>query len=421
MDSDEYLMPALGTKLSCILFPLPSNEAFFPGEALPLPVEDERIAWPLRQALAHGNAYLLAIPRREVRPGDSLDMPFEETGTLMTFQLLELPMGESRVMLEGVCRARLLKLADAQNSLEGEVEIVPDTLTNKGHAEEFSLKTGDVRVVPVLPLRNVFIAPQCGAHLFAGRERSIAAIQKAVADALPLLVPLQKDESVDTPEPKDIPEIAALARIPQSLRLPDNTLRFLVRGEEWAKIRRYTDRTEFLEAEVVILDRMIGDALAEADTGEMPAARVYIQSYRKGVPFPFPREIAEKAFAQGFVIAGESPWHLTHFGEDCGYIYTEFARDTVFREPRTIWQLEASHLSSNPRIWNAFITILRETPSVAFWPGLGKVSACVANSHVVHDLPEWVVEHCGRPDVITAGAELAERVIAEQAEASQSW
>jgi hypothetical protein len=119
------------------------------------------------------------------------------------------------------------------------------------------------------------------------------------------------------------------------------------------------------------------------------------------------------------VIADKSPWHLTYLGEDCGYIYTEFARDTVAREPQTIWQLEGSHLSPNPRVWNAIITILRETPSVAFWPSLTKISACVANIQVIEELPKWVLEHCGRPAIITTGTELAERVIAEQTEVSK--
>jgi ATP-dependent Lon protease len=117
MDYSKDLSLALGMRLNCILFPLPCDQAFFPGEVAPFPVGDERIAWALRQALARRDAYLLAVPRRDVSLRD-LDMPYEETGTLVTYQLLDLPDGARKVMLEGVCRARLLKLVDAENSLE---------------------------------------------------------------------------------------------------------------------------------------------------------------------------------------------------------------------------------------------------------------------------------------------------------------
>jgi hypothetical protein len=419
MVDDVDLIPPVGTRLSCIILPLPSNLTFLTGEAVPFPVDDERIAWALKQAIAREDAYLLAVPRREVPPGDP-GMPYQETGTLVTYQLMELPSGEEKVMLEGAGRARLLKLADAQNSLECEAEIVPDTLANVGQAESFVLKTGEVRVVPVLPLRGEFIAPQWGARLYAGRPRSLAAIERALTGAMPLLVPTQKDEDVDQPGPNDIPVIATLARIPTSHKNRDNTLKFEVRGEEWAKIRRFTDQTDFLEAEVVVLDRMIGDAWMQAYIGAIPAAQLYVQSYHKVQPFPFPREIAQQAFAQGFVIAGESPWHLTHLGEDCGYVYTAFARDTAYGEPHTIWQLEASHLSRSPRVWDAFMTILRETPSVAFWSGLAKISACVAKPQTIEELPDWVSEHCGRPEVMTSAKEWAERVFTDQTQAGQS-
>jgi hypothetical protein len=121
MDYSKDLSLALGMRLNCILFPLPCDQAFFPGEVAPFPVGDERTAWALRHALARRDPYLLAVPRRDVSLSD-LDMPYEETGTLVTHQLLDLPdgvpHGARKVMLEGVCRAKLLKLVDAEDSLE---------------------------------------------------------------------------------------------------------------------------------------------------------------------------------------------------------------------------------------------------------------------------------------------------------------
>lgn len=413
MEYDADVMPAAGTKLNCIILPLPTNLTFLPGEAVPFAVDDERIAWTLKQAIARENRYLLAVPRRDVSQGDP-GMPYEDVGTLLTYQLMKLPSGEEKAMLEGVGRAKLLKLADSRNSLECEAEIVPDTLANEGHTEGFALKTGEVRIVPVLPLRGEFVAPQWRTNLYAGRPRSVAAIKQALTAALPLLAPTQKDEDVEQPGSNDIPEIATLVCIPTSHKRPDNTLKFQVRGEEWAKIRRFTDRTEFLEAEVVVLDRMIGDAWLQANTGAISAAQLYVQSYRDGKPFAFRRETVLRAFAQGFVITGDSPLHLTHLGEDCGYIYTEFARDTADREPDMIWQLEGAHLSRSARVWSAFLTILQETPSVAFWPGSGKISACVAGTQVIEALPDWVSGHCGRPEVMTDAKQWADRVFADQ-------
>lgn len=143
MEHDADVMPAAGTRLSCVILPLSANLTFLPGEAVPFPVDDERIAWTLKQAIAREDRYLLAVPRRDVSPGDP-GMPYEDVGTLVTYQLMKLPSGEEKVMLEGVGRARLLKLADIQNSLECEAEIVPDTLANEGHAEDFALRTSSL-------------------------------------------------------------------------------------------------------------------------------------------------------------------------------------------------------------------------------------------------------------------------------------
>jgi len=82
--------------------------------------------------------------------------------------------------------------------------------------------------LPVVPLRDLVVFPHIVAPLFIGRERSVAAVQHAAKAGQPVVVVAQRTSTPEYPEPKDLYSIGTLARIIQSLRAPDGTMKIFV-------------------------------------------------------------------------------------------------------------------------------------------------------------------------------------------------
>src|SRR6202165_766895 len=95
------------------------------------------------------------------------------------------------------------------------------------------------RTVPLLPLRDIIVFPHMVVPLFVGREKSIAALEEAMAKDKDILLAAQKKAKTNEPVPDDIFTIGTLGTILQLLRLPDGTVKGLVEGERRAQIHRY--------------------------------------------------------------------------------------------------------------------------------------------------------------------------------------
>ena len=93
--------------------------------------------------------------------------------------------------------------------------------------------------VPVLPLRDVVVYPHMVIPLFVGRDKSIRALDAAMATDKQILLIAQKSADVDDPHVKDLYEIGTLANILQLLKLPDGTVKVLVEGSQRAQIDRF--------------------------------------------------------------------------------------------------------------------------------------------------------------------------------------
>jgi ATP-dependent Lon protease len=127
------------------------------------------------------------------------------------------------------------------------------------------LLPGEVRAYPVLPLRDVVVFPHMIVPLFVGREKSVRALEKVTQSDTSILLAAQKNASDDDPAANAIFEVGTLASVLQLLKLPDGTVKVLVEGTQRARILKYTDRSEFYEAEAVVLEDTIGERVeAEA-------------------------------------------------------------------------------------------------------------------------------------------------------------
>ena len=93
-------------------------------------------------------------------------------------------------------------------------------------------ESNDNSGVPVLPLRDVVVYPHMVIPLFVGRDRSIVALDKAMASGKKILLIAQRAADLDDPQPNDLYEVGTLATILQLLKLPDGTVKVLVEGGE---------------------------------------------------------------------------------------------------------------------------------------------------------------------------------------------
>ena len=135
------------------------------------------------------------------------------------------------------------------------------------------LAPGETRAYPVLPLRDIVVFPHMIVPLFVGRKKSIGALEEVMRSDTFILLTTQKNASDDDPATEAIYEVGTLASVLQLLKLPDGTVKVLVEGAQRAKVLKYTDRSEYYEAEAVVLgdtmgERVKAEALARSVTNE---------------------------------------------------------------------------------------------------------------------------------------------------------
>ncbi|MGE0565029.1 MAG: endopeptidase La, partial [Pseudolabrys sp.] len=127
------------------------------------------------------------------------------------------------------------------------------------------LLAGDTKSYPVLPLRDIVVFPHMIVPLFVGREKSIRALEEVMRSDTYILLATQKNASDDDPAPDAIFTTGTLASVLQLLKLPDGTVKVLVEGASRAQVVKYTDRSEYFEAEATVIADDIGNEVeAEA-------------------------------------------------------------------------------------------------------------------------------------------------------------
>ncbi|MDQ3731250.1 MAG: LON peptidase substrate-binding domain-containing protein, partial [Pseudomonadota bacterium] len=108
-------------------------------------------------------------------------------------------------------------------------------------------------VVPVLPLRDVVVYPHMVIPLFVGREKSIRALDTAMAGNKQILLVAQQSAELDDPTAEQIHRIGTLSTILQLLKLPDGTIKVLVEGAERARVVHYLDKDGYFTAQIALL------------------------------------------------------------------------------------------------------------------------------------------------------------------------
>jgi ATP-dependent Lon protease len=119
--------------------------------------------------------------------------------------------------------------------------------------------------LPLLPLRDVVVYPHMVTPLFVGREKSIEALEVAMATDKQILLVAQKNPGDDNPTAEDVHSVGTVASILQLLKLPDGTVKVLVEGGERAKIDNIQDLdTHFLATITAVPETPLTGSEADA-------------------------------------------------------------------------------------------------------------------------------------------------------------
>ena len=114
--------------------------------------------------------------------------------------------------------------------------------------------------LPVLPLRDIVVFPQMIVPLFVGRDKSVAALESAMAADKSIFLVAQLDPGEDDPDASGLYDVGVVATVLQLLKLPDGTVRVLVEGKQRARLTELETGGSHLTATV----EHLGDG--EADT-----------------------------------------------------------------------------------------------------------------------------------------------------------
>ena len=139
---------------------------------------------------------------------------------------------------------------------------------------------------PVLPLRDIVVFPQMIVPLFVGREKSVAALEAAMAGDKTVFLLSQKNPGDEDPSAEDLYDVGTIATVLQLLKLPDGTVKVLVEGQSRAALAALHSDAGHLEAEVTSLDDVIADP-AQIDAQLRSAAKqfdAYVKLNRKTAP-----------------------------------------------------------------------------------------------------------------------------------------
>ena len=117
-------------------------------------------------------------------------------------------------------------------------------------------------VLPLMPVRDVVVFTDMVLPLFVGREKSVRAVQEAVAQGGYLFLATQMDPAIENPDTDEIFTTGTVSRVLRMLKLPDGSVKVLVQGFAKAKIVNYTRRRSLYRVKVEMLQEPAVDKIS---------------------------------------------------------------------------------------------------------------------------------------------------------------
>jgi ATP-dependent Lon protease len=110
-------------------------------------------------------------------------------------------------------------------------------------------EAGEVKVLPILPVRDTVLFPRAVLPLTVGRESSIQLIN-SLGEEKTIVVVAQRDARVDAPQPQDLHTFGTLATVHKVVKMPNQSLFVFTEGTERVRLGEFSRIEPFMVASV---------------------------------------------------------------------------------------------------------------------------------------------------------------------------
>src|SRR4051794_26279212 len=169
--------------------------------------------------------------------------------------------------------------------------------------DEQPAPTTGPRELPLVALRETVIFPEMIVPLQVGREKSVNALNAAVADGGPIALVTQRiAEQEEIDDPSELYSVGTLAKIAQVVQLQDGTVRAIVQGQGRLRVHGFTTTDPYLRASIEELPDESPDGLEVQAL--MRTVQAQIEQYvANGAPVPPEAAVAARNITEPGLLA----------------------------------------------------------------------------------------------------------------------
>ncbi|HET7676341.1 MAG TPA: endopeptidase La [Candidatus Limnocylindrales bacterium] len=159
------------------------------------------------------------------------------------------------------------------------------------------------RELPLVALRETVIFPEMIVPLQVGREKSVQALNRAVADGSPIaLVTQRQAEKEEISDPAELYTVGTLAKIAQVVQLQDGTVRAIVQGQQRLKLLGFTQSEPYIVARIQVVED--GRPAGVEVQALMRTVQAQIEQYvQSGAPVPPEAAVAARNITEPGLLA----------------------------------------------------------------------------------------------------------------------
>jgi ATP-dependent Lon protease len=170
-------------------------------------------------------------------------------------------------------------------------------------ANEQPLHVQGVRELPLVALRETVIFPEMIVPLQVGREKSVAALNAAVAANGPIaLVTQRQAEREEINDQSELFEVGTLAKIAQVVQLQDGTVRAIVQGQNRLRVVGFAQTSPYIIVKVEEIPDVTPDGIEIQAL--MRTVQAQIEQYvANGAPVPPEAAVAARNISEPGLLA----------------------------------------------------------------------------------------------------------------------
>ena len=171
------------------------------------------------------------------------------------------------------------------------------------HEEEPRVRVSGPRELPLVALRETVIFPEMIVPLQVGREKSVAALNAAVASNGPIaLVTQRQAEREEIGDPSELYAVGTLAKIAQVVQLQDGTVRAIVQGQGRLRVLGFTQTSPYIIVQVEEVEDVTPEGIEVQAL--MRTVQAQIEQYvANGAPVPPEAAVAARNISEPGLLA----------------------------------------------------------------------------------------------------------------------